>query len=93
MNNPDTEIKHPPGQNKVVTIIVNGREESHKGKTISFEQVVILAFGAVSSNPNIVYTVTYSRGRRNKPQGTMVAGDIVKVKKGMIFNATETDKS
>lgn len=93
MNHPANKKDHPPGQNKVFTIIINGREENHEGNTITFEQVIVIAFGAVSSNPNIVYTVTYSRGQGNKPQGTLVAGGSVKVKEGMIFNATETDKS
>ncbi|HCR52764.1 MAG TPA: multiubiquitin domain-containing protein [Cyclobacteriaceae bacterium] len=78
---------------KVHTIIVNGREKEFEGKEISFEQVIILAFGVVSPNPNISYTVTYKRGEGNKPQGTLVAGESVKVKEGMIFNATATDKS
>lgn len=78
---------------KVHNIIVNGREKEFEGKEISFEQVIVLAFGAVSTNPNISYTVTYKRGEGNKPEGTLVAGESVKVKEGMIFNATATDKS
>ena len=93
MADSNDEKNHAPGQNKDVTIIVNGREETHTGKTINFTQVIILAFGAVSTNPNFVYTVTFKRGHGDKPEGTMVEGDSEKVKKGMIFNATETDKS
>lgn len=78
---------------KVHTIIVNGREKEFTGKEISFEQVIVLAFGAVSPNPNISYTVTYKRGEGNKPEGSLVACESVKVKEGMIFNATATDKS
>jgi hypothetical protein len=82
-----------PGQNKAFTIIVNAREKSFTGREISFNQVIELAFGSISSNPNIVYTVTYKRGEGNKPEGTMDKGDTVKVKDGMIFNVTQTDKS
>lgn len=78
---------------KVHKIIVNGREKEFAGKEISFEEVIVLAFGEVSTNPNISYTVTYKRGEGNKPEGTLVAGESVKVKEGMIFNATATDKS
>lgn len=78
---------------KTYEIIVNGREESHHEKRISFEEVVILAFGEISDNPYIVYTVTYKRGPRKNPQGSMVKGDSVRVKDGMVFNVTETDKS
>ncbi len=83
----------PPGQNKQFTIIVNAREKTFTGRKISFDQVVELAFGSVSSNPNIVYTVTYKRGEGNKPEGNMEKGDTVKVKDGMVFNVTQTDKS
>jgi Multiubiquitin len=78
---------------KELEIIINGREKKWGEKKISFDQVVELAFGGVSSNPNTTYTVTYKRGHGEKPEGSMVKGDIIKVKKGMIFNVTATDKS
>ncbi|MFV0387696.1 MAG: multiubiquitin domain-containing protein [Pyrinomonadaceae bacterium] len=81
-----------PGQNKEYKIIVNAREKLFKGSEISFNQVVELAFGTVSTNPNIVYSVTYKRGQGNK-EGSMDKGDTVKVKEGMIFDVTQTDKS
>ena len=81
-----------PGQNKEVTIIVNAREKTFSGKEISFNQVVELAFGSVSDNPNIVYTVTFKKGEHNK-EGQMDKGDNERVKDGMIFNVTQTDKS
>ena len=40
-----------------------------------------------------MFTVTYTRGEGHKPQGTLVEGETVKVKDGMIFNVTATDKS
>lgn len=75
------------------TIIVNAREKIWKAREISFEQVVTLAFGSFDPNPNIGYTVTYSRGHEPKPEGTMVKGAVVKVKNKMIFDVTATDKS
>lgn len=78
---------------KDLVIIINGREKEWNEKTISFEQVVILAFGTYQNNGRTAYTVTYTRGNNDKPQGSMVAGDIVKVKHKMIFNVTATDKS
>ena len=75
------------------TIIVNAHEKVWKEPNISFEQVVILAFGVYDNNPNKGYTVTYSRGMEPKPEGTMVKGSIVRVKNKMIFDVTATDKS
>lgn len=76
-----------------VMIIVNGREKLWEEKTISFIQVVTLAFGPIDNNPNRVYTVTYCKGPEPKPEGTMVKGSVVSVKNKMIFNVTATDKS
>ena len=76
-----------------VIIIVNAREKTWTKKTISYEEVVILAFGAISPDPNVVYTVTYSRGHESKPNGSLAIGQSVKVKKGMKFNVTPTNKS
>jgi Multiubiquitin len=89
------EIKNndASGQNKEYKIIVNAREKTWMERKISFDEVVILAFGEISPNPNVVYTVTYKKGNGNKPEGTMDKGEEVKVKNGMIFNVTQTDKS
>jgi hypothetical protein len=79
---------------KEFTIIVNGRSKVVTGKEISFEQVVSLAYdGNPPTGPNWVFTVTYRRGEGHKPEGTLVAGEKVPVKKDMIFNVTATDKS
>jgi hypothetical protein len=88
-------VEHFVTKPKVVefTIIVNAREKVWKERTISFEQVVILAFGAFDCNPNKGYTVTYCKGVDPKPEGTMVRGSVVNVKNKMIFDVTATDKS
>ena len=78
---------------KDTVIIVNGRERKVDSKELTFNQVVELAFGKVSNNPNICYTITYKRGPGQNPEGSMVEGDIVRINKGMIFNVTQTDKS
>lgn len=81
------------GHNKDYVLIVNGREKEWNNKQISFKEVVILAFGSYEDNNRTCYTVTYTRGNNNKPEGSMVSGDIIKVKNKMIFNVTTTDKS
>jgi hypothetical protein len=54
---------------------------------------VSLAFPAGTSGANTIYTITYRRGHGQKPEGTLVDGQSVKLKDGMIFNVTPTDKS
>jgi len=82
-----------PGQNKEYNIIVNARDKVWNEKNISYDDVVILAFGSISNDPNVIYTVVYKKGDNNKPEGTMVKGDSVKVKDGMRFNVTQTNRS
>ncbi|HUZ60312.1 MAG TPA: multiubiquitin domain-containing protein [Hanamia sp.] len=91
--NKGIENKEGDGKTKEVIILVNSREKQWNEKTISFDQVVILAFGSISNDPNVSYTVTYKKGDNNKPEGILVKGDIVKVKEGMRFNVTQTNRS
>jgi hypothetical protein len=77
---------------KEVTLIVNGREKKFLKEEISFAEVVTLAFDTPPSK-DVMYTVTYRRGQGSKPDGTLVHGQSVKVKDGMIFNVTATNKS
>ncbi|WP_018615754.1 multiubiquitin domain-containing protein [Segetibacter koreensis] len=76
-----------------VVLIVNGREKSWVEKTITFDQVASLAFGVQNSNPNTIYTVTYAKGPKENPEGSMVKGDKIIVKHKMVFNVTATNKS
>ena len=78
---------------KEFTIIVNTREKEWAEKKISYEQVVTLAFGSYSTDPNVVYTVTYTKGEEPKHEGSLVKGQSEPVKNGMVFNVTQTNKS
>lgn len=80
-------------QDKNVTVVVNGREKVVLKDELSFHEVVALAFDNPPTNSNTLFTITYRRGHGDKPEGTLVEGATVKVKKGMIFNVTATDKS
>jgi hypothetical protein len=81
------------GQDKQYTIVVNGRQKVVTKKELSFGEVAALAFDPPPTGPNFVFTVTYRRGEGNKPEGSLIEGETVKVKEGMIFNVTATDKS
>jgi len=93
MNNAQENKHEGQGHNKDFTIIVNGRQKVVTAKEMSFGEIVALAFDNPPTGTNIVFTVTYRRGEDNKPEGTMVEGETVKIKDGMIFNVTATDKS
>ena len=81
------------GGEKDFTILVNGRERVVGDRELTFAQIVALAFDVLPTGECIVFTMTYRRGMGNKPEGTLVEGETVTIKKGMIFNVTATDKS
>jgi hypothetical protein len=76
-----------------LAVIVNGRSKSLKDDLITFDQVILLAFGKIDQSLSRAYTVTYSRGAESRPEGIMIKGNEVRVKDKMIFNVTATDKS
>lgn len=80
-------------QKKSYKIIVNAQEKVWSEKEISYKEVVTEAFGTYSEDPNVVYTVTYSRGHKPHHEGSLVKGMSVKIKNGMIFNVSQTNKS
>ena len=94
MNNPDESAGNGKGQAKDVTIIVNGREKVvPKNAELTFDELVARAFDDPPTGEFICFTITYRKGQGNKPEGTLPEGESVKVKEGMIFNVTATDKS
>ena len=89
----DNNKNHGNGHDKEIEIIVNTRTKVVTKKELTFMEVVQLAFDPVPTGENIVFTITYRKGEGNKPEGTLVEGETVKVKDGMIFNVEYTDKS
>lgn len=81
------------GQPKTYTIYVNGQKKVVKTKTVTFAEIVNLAFPTPPTGANILYTISYEDGPPANPQGSLKEGETVKVKEGMIFNVTATDKS
>lgn len=90
---PEIEHFYSKDKHHKITLIVNGRPKPWSEQSITFEQLVVLAFGSYDPNPNKIYTVTYDKGPHENPEGTMVKGDKVFTKDKMIFNVTCTDKS
>jgi len=91
-----TSTEHDPQkahQSKGVDIIINARSYEVEAKELSFEDVVNLAYNnAPPSGPNVIITVTYSRGENGK-EGSLLPGDRVKVKNKMVFDVSATDRS
>jgi hypothetical protein len=78
---------------KTVTIIVEGTPHEWPKDLITYAEVVTLEVPDYAQHPEITYSVKYSRGHGDKPEGILVPGASVRVKEGMIFNVSETGQS
>jgi hypothetical protein len=76
---------------KVVTIYVNGTEESWTQRKISYEQAVKLAFPHGPFGGDIRYSVSWTKP--DGQEGSLRPGHSVAVIEGMIFDVRNTDKS
>lgn len=81
------------GPPKVYTIIVNGRKKEVTTDPLSFNDVVALAFNPVPVGPNVQFSVTYRKGPEKNREGVLTEGVAVRIKDGMIFDVSETNKS
>lgn len=76
-----------------ITIYINGEEKKVNKEKITYEEVIILAFGSYDSSEGVTYTITYYKGQSHHPNGVLVEGQPVMVKKGMRINVTKTNRS
>ncbi len=82
------------GDDKTVSIVVNGRLRTvPKNAELSYEELVRLAFDNPPTGDDVQFTIQFMRGNGNKPAGTLVEGQTVKVKDGMEFDVTATNRS
>jgi Multiubiquitin len=94
MSNATTEASSDNEHQETVAIIVNGRQKTvPKNEDITFDAVVALAFPNPPAGDGVQFTVQYTRGDGKKPSGTLVEGQSVKVKNGMEFDVTSTNRS
>lgn len=79
---------------KTITIFVNGTpEDVEKKEEITYDEVVTFAFPDFPQHPERTYSVKYTRGHGDKPEGILPPGGHVKVKDQMRFDVTPTGQS
>jgi hypothetical protein len=77
-----------------VTIIVDGTPHKvPRREHITYVEVVTLAHPDYPKHPEITYSITYTRGLNEKPDGILPPGGSVKVKEGMSFVVNRTGQS
>lgn len=79
------------GHDKSFTIIVNTEAMVVTNKQLTYEDLVALAYPQPPAGV-ITYSVTYRKGEHSH-EGTLVAGEDVTVKDGMIFDVFPTLES
>jgi hypothetical protein len=78
-------------KDKGYEIVVNGELREVHSETLTYEQIVALAFS--TPTPGAIYTVTF-RGAKDPKEGSLKPDHSVEIKKqGTIFNVTATVKS
>ncbi|WGJ15969.1 multiubiquitin domain-containing protein [Methylocapsa sp. D3K7] len=78
---------------KVFTIIVDTEAKEVAKNRLTFDDVVKLAFETPPSGPDILITVDYGMGPPENPHGSLRKGQSVRIKNGMVFDVSATDRS
>lgn len=81
-------------KNDIIEVIVNGRPKEVAKGELTFAEIVALAFENPPHGSDTIFSVTYRKGgNEHRPEGILVEGDSVKVKKGTTFNVSATNRS
>lgn len=76
-----------------VTIVVDGSPHEVNKGTVTYAEVVTLAYADYPQHPEITYSVIYKKGPPPNPEGILSSGGHVVVKDGMVFNVSRTGQS
>ncbi|WP_402720352.1 multiubiquitin domain-containing protein [Janthinobacterium rivuli] len=80
-------------QPKLVTIVINGKPKAVAKDDLTYADVIVLAFETPPTGDGVQFSITYTKGHKDSPKGTMVEGQSVKAKEGMEFDVTPTNRS
>jgi hypothetical protein len=76
-----------------ITIFVNTKKKEIKQIELSFRELVLLAFPTAVFSDTKAYTLTFKHGYGDRPEGSLIDGQVIHLKNGEVFNVTATDKS
>lgn len=81
-------------KDKGADIAINGELRHVTDRTVTYEQVVKLAFPSLTADPNSTFTVLYRKTDNERAEGSLVPGTSVKVhKEGSSFSVTHSIRS
>ena len=76
-----------------IKVFVNTLPVFVHSRNLTYWEVVRLAYPEAEPGPNAHFTVTFAKGHEGNSLTNLVDGQHVRIKKGMHFNVTPTDKS
>ena len=76
-----------------ITIKVNSRDREVDHRVLTYWELVKLGYPEAMPSDQIIYSIDYTAGPRQNPEGSLVEGQSVNVKEGMKFYVTPADKS
>jgi hypothetical protein len=78
-------------EHKEIIIFINTREFTVPQKTLTYQDLVNLAYPGDVPSPDKIYEITYSS--EHGPDGKIGVDGNVKLKEGMVFNVCITNRS
>lgn len=92
---PILRLAMPRPERREVPVVVNGREILLDRPEVTYEDLVRLAYPGkdLTVGGMRALTVTYRRGPPDRPEGSIVSSEAVRVRQGEVFSVTATDKS
>jgi len=78
---------------KIYTIIVNGEQVKEPKQTLTFVEVLDIAFPPPRPIPNDDYSITFKNAKSTPHNGQLHPGGTVEIKDGTKFDVTPTNKS
>ncbi len=77
-----------------IKIFINARPKEIDDRELTYNDVLILRYdGSPPTGPNWAISISYTRGPKQNPHGTLTPGHSVHVQEGMLFRVRATDRS
>ncbi len=92
-NMQENENEKGNGHDREYKIVVNAREKIVHQEQLTYDNVVALAVDPVPTDPNVLFTIIYTKAHSHPADGKLIKGGSVTIKNGTTFNVTPTSKS
>lgn len=92
---PQIDARDAVPERSSVPVVINGRQVLLERPEVTFEDLVGLAFPGTDlvSASSRALTVTYRQGPPDRPEGSLLSQEAIRVRRGEVFNVSATNKS